>query len=285
MVTATSTRIPVETEFHEIKEEPKKSTAITTRLKRHPLMSEREMPYVKEIQEEADLDRELGLRNQVRMDELDMIRHDIDELTKATDYVEVNDRDIENLFGIGMIRAKCLFHTLRMFLKSPLGIALEVLVALVCMAIIGGNNDIKWMAVTCGAAAVITFVIILIQAGTDGFEVGYFHVKMQKDMVRDTTIRIPKGAKLKLKEAVDSKVFNEFYIVDPRVEVENIRIVAPTMNADPAIIGITHDNRKFLIVCWDVENESLKVNKKSFAKLKLKQASKSRRSFEGFRGV
>jgi hypothetical protein len=270
--------------YEEVKEK-KTTTAVAIPLARHPLMSDKKMEYVKDIQEEADLDRHLGLNHQVRMDELDMIRHDIDELTKSTDYVEVSNKDIENLFGIGWIKVRCFVSTLVIFFKSPLGICLEVTAAFLLMGIFGVHTDNHKLAVIGFSAMTLVLVGILVQCATEGFEVYRVKVSMRRERIQDTIIRLPIGAKLKLKEAVDSKLFLRFDIVDPKIDVTSETLRAPRkMVVDPAIIGLTPDNRQFLIVCWDAENENLKVNQKNFKKLKLKQASAGRRSFDGYTG-
>lgn len=96
--------------------------------------------------------------------------------------------------------------------------------------------------------------------------------------LNETEIDIPRGAKLKTAEASDTKIFRNFVIAYPKFEVERHRLeikekIIPRVKLDPAICGVTEDNRIFMIVCWDIKRDKDKTKQsiKRFKRFKLKQ--------------
>lgn len=94
-------------------------------------------------------------------------------------------------------------------------------------------------------------------------------------------IKIPRGAKLKVAEAVDTKIFDGFVVAFPKFEVKKHKInikekIIPRISIDPAICGITTDEsgesvRLFMVVCWDRKRDIDKTKKsiKRFLKYKI----------------
>lgn len=89
--------------------------------------------------------------------------------------------------------------------------------------------------------------------------------------VKDTMIEIPRIAKLKMKEAKDSELFEAFTIAHPQFRVDR-QIYAPTFKLDPVILGVTKDSRMFMICWWDIQKDIDKVlkNINLFKKFKIK---------------
>lgn len=89
--------------------------------------------------------------------------------------------------------------------------------------------------------------------------------------IKNAGIEIPYGAKLRLKEAMDTKIFDTFMVVHPHVDVKNIefkktKVVKVPEYTDPAIVGIINldkgKTRMFLVTLWDVAKDVEKAIKK-----------------------
>jgi hypothetical protein len=257
-----------------------KGKALVVPIPRHPLMAHIEKEYVKELQEEADLDRELGLAGQVRMDELDVLRRDINELTSSKDFVEVSDRDVEKIFNVDWLRTKCAMNTAFSIVKM-------LIIELVLVSITCGFGYIAShyprigfpFAVTAIITGIVTGIVFLVKRGTSRYTYTALSVGMNREPIHVTRVRLPKGAKLKIKEAKDAGVFERFDIVHPTITAIEQNVRLPAYFYDPAVIGVTPDMRQFLIVCWDIENDAVKVNSKRLKNLKLKHGMKSSRMF------
>jgi hypothetical protein len=80
--------------------------------------------------------------------------------------------------------------------------------------------------------------------------------------------------KLKLKEAKDSGLFEGFSIATPEFHTNRVnykpRFHLPEVK-DPAILGITKDNRMYMIAWWDEKRDidRVKMNIKKFKKFKI----------------
>ena len=66
-------------------------------------------------------------------------------------------------------------------------------------------------------------------------------------------------------------IFEDFIFAQPEFFVEN-KTVEPRIKIDPAILGMTKDQRMFMIVYWDVEHdvEHVLTQIDAFKKFKLK---------------
>ena len=91
------------------------------------------------------------------------------------------------------------------------------------------------------------------------------NVEFKIEDIKETTVRIPKGAKIKLLKAVKSKIFDEFVIAYPKF-AKTIKHIYP----DPAILGKTTDGRMYMIVYWDVKKDVDKTPTAMEAYLKYK---------------
>ena len=103
-------------------------------------------------------------------------------------------------------------------------------------------------------------------------------IKAELDLrpLKETDIEIPYGAKLKAEEAFDTKIFEALVIAHPKFTVQKNSIeikekIIPKIDLDPAILGMTADERLFMIVYWDVKKDIEKTAQKikKFRKFKL----------------
>jgi hypothetical protein len=78
-----------------------------------------------------------------------------------------------------------------------------------------------------------------------------------------------------MKEAKDSGLFEGFSIVRPEFFTDQKSFKPsfqlPPFPPDPAILGVTKDNRMFMVVWWDIEHDvdRVKTNIKKFKKFKI----------------
>jgi hypothetical protein len=103
------------------------------------------------------------------------------------------------------------------------------------------------------------------------FNYEFMSVDLAMEDVKDTKIEIPRIAKLKMKEAKDSELFEAFTIAHPQFRVDR-QTYTPTFKLDPIILGVTKDSRMFMICWWDIQKDIDKVlkNINLFKKFKIK---------------
>lgn len=263
--TATSTATEAE-----IKEpEPSKEIAIAP--KRHQLLVDVDKPYVKDFEKEIELDIKLNLKNQAKQTTESLLMKDIDELTSSNDYKEVNDIIIERMFSIPLLKRNVMYHNVKSATKAwfkSFWPACGILLGLVCFStalIVGGVNQSWVVGVSGMIPSVCIFVIswIIDVHYNHKFRYDWITVLLKKNDVTDTEIKIPYGAKLKLLEAQESKIFDKFLITYPDVEIETRTKNPPKMEfTDPAIVGLTADKRMYLICWWDIEQDIDRVTNK-----------------------
>ena len=106
------------------------------------------------------------------------------------------------------------------------------------------------------------------------FKYWFIGVKLNMESVSQTAIQIPYPAKLKMKEAKDSGLFEGFSIVRPEFFTDQ-KSFKPSFQfprfSDPAILGVTKDSRMFMVVWWDIEHDvdRVKTSIKKFKKFKV----------------
>jgi hypothetical protein len=277
----------IDADFSEVHpEEENKTTAlaiINVEEARHPLMRGMENEAINKIKEEVALDEELGLKNQASINCKKALEVDIDELTSARDYYQVTKKIVGDIFGIPAFQFRCWTNNVKEAFTSSLkcgawGFILSALaVGLFCGTIIFAHThnmakDINQM----GMGAFIVGILGLVVGGIVVFvntkwEYTFINVKLAMEPIEGTTIKIPYGAKLKIKEAKDSKIFENFVIAHPEFETEQRSYKMPEFQIDPAILGVTKDSRMFMIVYWDIEHDKEKIvkNLEDYKKFKL----------------
>lgn len=260
---------------------------------RHPLKEGTINEQIKKIKEETDIDEELGLTLQKGMTLKKALESDIDDLTSSEDYFQVSKDTLKKLFQIKKLNRKCLLYNLSSFLigtlkAAPIGITLHLLSLLSVYPLIRFNMWI-WptvmkattpFMVTLSVLSVLLWiglVVTIILGFADYANKKIRHIKMSIDLktipLKNVLDPIPYGAKLKVLEAKKTKIFNDFVYATPEFSVENIEIdfLPELPPIDPAILGVTADQRMFMIVYWDIEKDAEKVTSqiKKFKKFKL----------------
>ena len=260
-------------------------------------MAKQNADYAVAISKEIDLDRELGLAGQIDLDSKSLLKKDIDELTRSNDYFQVPKKYLNKLFKIPQLRMLCFFpNAIELFLQTFRGIRVPfilfvvgILLSFICVHFaclashLQGGYEAKIIILTVlvGLGSLVAF-IMCISSFFDGgfmnrdvdFNYCFMKVKLNIEPIKETKIKIPYGAKLKFKEAKDSNLFEDFSIAFPQFYTTN-KNIHPRFEIpkppDPAILGITKDNRFFMVCFWDVEHDvdRVKTDIKRFKKFKV----------------
>ena len=256
---------------------------------RHPLMTDKESDYVIKAREELKLDEELGLSNQAIKTAKSVFEKDIDELTNSRDYYQVDRKTIEKLFDIKKFKRMLFIKNRLNHVKgyfaaqvSPISFlssALLMLATGIYLCSIGTDkgvitNSFAFSSGIVGIVLSIGFFIcslasFLTNKGSYTYETA--DVDLNIENISSTDIKIPYGAKLKTLEAKESAIFEDFMIITPQFTVNN-KVVPTRKNLDPAIVGLTKDNRMFMICYWDIKNDKEKVMKdiEKYKKFKIR---------------
>jgi len=265
--------------------------APTTALIRHDLMVGKTDTTIVSIVKELELDKELGLKKQVELTVIKALNHDIDELTSSRDYFEVSQSLLEKLFQIKKLRIMCLWtnclNRVIGFLKAgilPLSLHALMLVSLypllrfsmwiwpvttkaptpllVTICII---DCILWIGI------VVLLILGFIAWGDKSIEYVSLDVEIESKLLSSISEKIPYGAKLKVIEAKKTGIFKDFIYVSPEFHVKKMSHKITFSTVDPAILGVTTDNRKYMIVYWDIDKDVAKIVKEieHFKKFKL----------------
>lgn len=282
-------------EFEEIK-----ALTVPENIERHQLMMGQNTKYFSELAEEFEIDRELGLENQMNMDSREVLKKDIDELTDSKDFYEVNKKTLYDLFSIRNLRIKCLPYNIKTFISksfyyfkvplfyTALGIGNIVYIVTMWFYLYENFNEkvmtpfvIYNIIGMIGSFILSCFCLIkVLYTYTDKMEVSdsqikngnkipiykwtyqFMAVDLKMEPLNKTKMRIPRGAKLKTLEAQRTNIFENFVIAYPHVTIKNIeREVKIVTRTDPAILGVTKDNRMFMIVYWDIKKDIEKTLK------------------------
>jgi hypothetical protein len=235
--------------------------------------------YLDAIKDEIALDIELGLKNQFSIDQKKILKRDIDELTKSNNYYQVTSKLLGRMFKIGSLRSGCFFYNIKNgIVKTLIGIKVPLITIIIMMIILKGlfiaapitshsNSAYYTIAQIFCPIGIISLVIGLIvfilsftsqKVGRIKFRFQFIDVKLKIENIKETMVTIPRMAKLKIKEAKDSGIFEEFTIAYPYFSV-NREEYTPYRKVDPIILGITKDNREFMICWWDLAKDIDKV--------------------------
>jgi len=107
------------------------------------------------------------------------------------------------------------------------------------------------------------------------FDYYFLKVDLKMEKIKETSVKIPFPVKCKILEAQEKGIFKDFVIGYPRFDIEhkefNVKLPEMPRNADPVVLGMSHDGRMFLIAWWDIKHDIDKVknNIKFFKKFKV----------------
>lgn len=288
-----------ETDYEEVSKKDDEDTPIlpakleTLGIPRHPLKKDTSNKDIEVIIQEMELDEELGLNQQKFLTAKKALEKDIDDLTSSKDYFEVSDDVIKKLFQIGSLQRKCLITNIKNVIKSFLTAgALPLIVNFITLALIypmisysrwvwsasfenptTGMILLDVLNVLSWIGLVVILIVGIVLWSDKELKATLLSVKLKATPLREVGEEIPYGAKLKVLEAKRTKIFEDFIYVTPEFEVKNIKknIFPKLPNIDPAILGVTMDNRKFMVVYWDIKKDIEKVTRQieHFKKFKL----------------
>jgi hypothetical protein len=208
-----------------------------------------------------------------------LLKNDIDELTKSNEYHQVSKKMLNQLFGINKLRSSAFpYHVKEAITRSLYGLRFpfmwfgfiaicSILIYTLCHVKVGIDIDLKGLSVVlgvlsfigCGIGSICGFVNCFISDRRDPrVQLNYDFIKVALEMepIKQTKVKIPLMAKLKIKEAKDSELFEDFTIAYPRVTLENKKHwLGLHKKVDPVILGVTKDERMFMVCWWDVKHE------------------------------
>lgn len=278
-------------EYMEVKRNPNKydnlpATLDSLTLVRHDLLKNKPNELISTLQEELNVDKELGLDNQAKITASKSLKNDIDELTTSNDYFEVSKDLLKTLFQVPSLQAKCFFYNIISALKGffsagalPLslhGLMIIMLVPLTYYASWLNEQPDAILTYLMKGSCVLGFIgeVFLLAVGISTWfdrkiEYDVLNIDLKIIPLEDVSDEIPYGAKLKVLEAKKSNIFEDFVYAKPEFFIERKIINMPVV--DPAILGVTRDKRMYMIVYWDIDKDVEKVVKQieHFKKFKL----------------
>jgi hypothetical protein len=268
------------------------ATLDTFVLDRHPLMAGKVSPEIEKFQKELDIDKKLGLQAQAEGTAKEALVADINELTKSNNYIQVSRSILEGLFHITSLRMLCLLTNIQSFVKglfpnclTPSIMSAATLVAIPLLMFFSAkifSGSTSWLnyslciGVCLAWMGLIVFGIFSVKQWV-AFKMAWdsINVNLVSQSLSTVAIKIPMGAKLKVLEAKETGIFEDFVYAYPmfsinRKEIE-VRKYIPKINIDPAILGVTKDQRMYMIVYWDVKKDIAHVLQqvKDFRKFKV----------------
>jgi hypothetical protein len=245
-------------------------------ISRHPLAKEKVTPEIEKIQKELEIDKKLGLAPQAVMTANQALSLDINELTKSNNYMEVTPSLLGRLFNITRLKLMCWTTNVKSFFEALLPDCLTPVVSsVICLALVPlfaflsskcFMHHPSWIVVSECVGIIIGWGL---NATLAGFAIykwvnlnivwDSINVKVNTQLLSTVTAKIPMGAKLKVLEAQETKIFDEFIYAYPLFSIEkreiDVKKYIPRINIDPAILGRTKDDRMFMIVYWDIKRD------------------------------
>jgi len=260
-------------------------------LPRHELLAKTETDASAKHREELALDAKLGLKRQAKATGASQLAADIDELTDAKDYHEISARQLSKLFNIGTLKRLCfrrnvVFHaeafwerlthksnTMSLIFFVPSFITF--LATLHCVPSAGPTvGAVAFIFASIFSAISLVCWLVLT---FDNFSYSHTQLdaKLDVENLDATDVRLPYGVKLKVAEAMDTKIFEGFSIARP-IMTEGHSTVDLSHKflsfIDPAVLGVTVDKRMFMIAYWDIDKDIDKTKESisKFERFKIK---------------
>lgn len=284
---------------------------------RHPTMKGVSRDYLERLQDELDVDQQLGLKNQMEIDTAQVLKEDINDLTKSNEYYQVTPELIEKIFRVPQMNLKCFWlnvweaisktvmafkYALCFWIPSFVAawfsvasfvhfaanqkeflsfqgvmLALASVIMLICGFTIGmkGKETVIKKVTKQGSYRDAPELVEEQRAFVFRFNYKFLWVKVKQENIKETGIKLPYHAKLKVLEARDKKIFEDFIIMYPEMhiithEVEKITVIE-NRPPDPVILGVTRDKRFYMVAWWDIEKDIDRVeqNIELFKKFKV----------------
>jgi len=246
---------------------------------RHPqALSQGLNPNAALIEEEIALDLELGLPKQAEIDAQRLFSDDVKELTCLSSYQRVTPKVVEKMFGLGKVRWICALWNaqsavgtvVKGFMPSLIGLGLATLASLATwrLALIAApyrlGNAVIFLVVAFGViGAAVGAIWAMVYSITEPFnrnggnelKFRFIWPKLDIEQVENTSIRIPNGAKLALKKARETGIFDDFAVASPEITVTTPSIKYRPKPPDPVLLGVTKNLQYYLVAWWDIEKD------------------------------
>lgn len=179
------------------------------------------------------------------------------------------------MFEINKLKWNCFKHNFKSnfvgFFKklqeeSNPTLVTSLIISSIVLAILLQFADWKNGNVFAGISCVMMIVELILgvlNLVTTFEDFSYSVTEMSADLeltpIEETRIKLPYGAKLKLLEAVESKIFARFVLAHPRVKetthLTDFSFKLKPTSSDPAILGTAIDGRMYMITYWDIKND------------------------------
>jgi hypothetical protein len=271
---------PVDAEFEVMIEDKSKISKLPATLKdvqflRHP-KAVQETEYFEKQKEEIKLDIDLGLTNQYEIDQKKLLRQDISTLTQSNNYYHISRKQLAKLFKIQELERMCFMHNVKEVfvgffnaIKIPLAFIFVGVLSIVA-GLYTHKNWLEFTLILLGCILVATSIISFFvkPIGNVRFRFNFLDVHLRIERVLETKLILPTMAKLKMKEAKDTEIFEDFSIAYPWFTVSGDH---PPIKKDPVILGVARDNRFFMVCWWDIAKDidKIKTSIEMFKKFKI----------------
>jgi len=239
------------------------------KLTRHPLLkgADIEPELIQELEKELTIDEELCLDHQAKETCKKAFKSDIDGLTSENDYIRVTSKTIEKLFQIPRLNLKCVPINIKSFVLafiSTLWIGtISIIISFVLTNYLVTHRILiqPWpvgvfgvsFAVIGVIAFVIDYALVFLNTEAKDLEWEVIKVKLKTEGLKQTKMVIPLFAKEKTLIAKRTGIFEDFVIATPEIIITNMRSSKiPFPDLDSCILGVTRDERLFMICYWDI---------------------------------
>jgi hypothetical protein len=212
--------------------------------------------------EEMELNVKLGLENQVKITSDELISAEIREPTNSGHYYPITRRQLDGIFHLGRLRGLCVLNNIVAALRAFANpwyrpILAGVIPALLCViipAILASPlpEEVRYTGVFI--LSFISIIAMIMAIFVPIFRAEFSSIALKIESIRDTKIKIPRGAKLKILEATEKGVFDDYVIAYPKVDTTEFTLKLLLPN-DPAILGVTHDKTMYMICYWDIQKD------------------------------
>lgn len=240
---------------------------------RHRNMSSVETEQSKQAKDELELDKELRLENQAKMTAAEVLSDDINKLSEKHGYPFITGEKIRQLFEVDKLTKQVersnvtttiISHFINISGPIILSVVLYIFAILLLSLMIYTFNIGTLLLTIMGFSVAICYHLWVAEKYTMN-KVKHNKRKLENincftDLVKSTSVRIPRKAKEKMLEAHKLGIFEDFSIVHVSKNQKTV---------DPAILGITQDGRTMLICWWVTQEEPTTQNMADYNSLKI----------------
>ncbi len=241
------------------------------------------------IQEDIALNLSLGLNSQSKIQINEVVENEIEKLTSDS-YPEIDERGLRKLFGVSAFRPALLLHNFVQLLKNLVVVAMIpsfVVVVRHVFPFLGNVIETSGLFLACVgilgtalAAVGVVFSVLYWIASVPSMvsaqakdnpcgwptwlQARYLLLDIKIELASETSIKIPYGVKLKMKEAKDKNIFSGFVVAYPQIVSPEFKMFSRLKAnfVDPALMGVNRVNGErvmHLISYWDIEKDKERI--------------------------